>query len=62
MVYKLTPGRRGKWQYRVLHNFSGGEDGGEPLSDPILDQKGKLYGTAQSGGINNNGVVFEITP
>jgi uncharacterized repeat protein (TIGR03803 family) len=62
VFYKLTLGRHGKWQYRVLHNFSGGTDGSEPLSDLIIDQEGILYGTAEAGGINDNGVVFEIIP
>jgi len=62
VVYKLALGRHGRWQYHALYNFSGGQDGGEPLSDLIIDRKGHLYGTAEVGGANGYGVVFEITP
>ncbi len=45
----------------VLHNFTGGTDGGIPLGALLLDG-GKLYGTANGGGAYNNGTVFELTP
>jgi uncharacterized repeat protein (TIGR03803 family) len=62
LVYKLTPGSNGRWKYSTLHKFSGGQDGGFPNGDLILDGKGNLYGTASVGGAQGNGVVFALTP
>jgi uncharacterized repeat protein (TIGR03803 family) len=62
VVFKLTPGSGGKWQYSVLHDFTG-NDGAYPDAGVILDQKGNLYGTTELGGGGSSiGVVFEITP
>jgi uncharacterized repeat protein (TIGR03803 family) len=54
VVYRLAPAANGKWQYTVLHRFTG-SDGGEPGGGLIFDKKGNLYGTAYN-------VVYEITP
>lgn len=40
--------------YAVLHNFTGGQDGGQPAAGPTLDASGNLYGTTFNGG-NQNG-------
>jgi hypothetical protein len=48
VVYKLSPGRKGKWKYTVLHTFSG-NDGAQPDANLILDGKGNLYGTTATG-------------
>ena len=62
VVFKLTPGAGGKWNYSVLHNFTG-DDGAYPDAGFILDQKGNLYGTTELGGGGTSvGVMFEITP
>ena len=54
VVYKLTPAAGGKWEYSVLHKFSG-SDGGYPGGGVVIGRQGNLYGTAYN-------VVFEITP
>jgi uncharacterized repeat protein (TIGR03803 family) len=47
----------------VLHNFTGGADGGVPLGDLVRDSAGNLYGTTSaSGGCGQCGVVFKIKP
>jgi uncharacterized repeat protein (TIGR03803 family) len=51
----------GVWTETVVHDFSGG-DGLQPRSTPIFDPAGNLYGTTLSGGDNDSGTVFEITP
>jgi uncharacterized repeat protein (TIGR03803 family) len=61
VVYKLTPGRKGKWTYTVLHAFSG-IDGAIPAANLTLDDKGSLYGGTVLGGTTGNGVIFELTP
>jgi uncharacterized repeat protein (TIGR03803 family) len=37
-------------------------DGASPVADVISDASGNLYGTAEQGGENDQGVVFEIVP
>lgn len=60
-VFKLSPSGGG-WMYTDLYDFTGGSDGGEPMSTVVFDAQGNLYGTTYQGGTNNLGVVFEITP
>jgi len=47
--------------YKVLHTFTG-LDGAAPLAGVISDAAGNLYGTTRSGGNDNCGVVFKLTP
>jgi len=54
VVYKLTPLGQNKWQYSVVHAFTG-QDGGNPQGGLIFDKNGSLYGTALS-------TAWEITP
>jgi uncharacterized repeat protein (TIGR03803 family) len=62
-VFELTPSTGGKWTEEVLHNFDeNGKDGWDPTGGLILDAAGNLYGTAEYGGVNNYGVVFELAP
>jgi uncharacterized repeat protein (TIGR03803 family) len=65
-VFKLTPQSDGTWSETVLHNFSGGNDGGAPNeSGLIFDQVGNLSGTTFTGGSCKSqgcGVVFKLTP
>jgi uncharacterized repeat protein (TIGR03803 family) len=61
-VFKLAPGSNGKWNYSVLHRFTG-PDGAQSYASLIFDKSGKhLYGTTAYGGTYGYGVVFEITP
>jgi uncharacterized repeat protein (TIGR03803 family) len=47
--------------YTVLHNFTGGTDGGLPDAGLIHDAAGNLYGTTFNGGANSGGVVYRIS-
>jgi uncharacterized repeat protein (TIGR03803 family) len=69
-VFKLSPSGSG-WIYTDLHDFTGGSDGGHPVSNVVIDAHGNLYGTASRGGSgpctstyngNGCGVVWKITP
>ena len=61
VVFKLT--RSGQsWTESVLWRFTGGSDGGNPLSGLIFDSAGNLYGTTQSGGAHQAGAVYELSP
>lgn len=46
--------------FSVVHSFSGGSDGANPLNGFVADASGNLYGAASSSGISNNGVAFKI--
>ena len=45
--------------YSVIHNFSGGEDGGTPEAGVTLDGAGNLYGTASIGG-DGYGTAYKL--
>lgn len=62
VIFQLKP----SGAYKVLHNFTGGTDGGLPSADLTLGSDGSLYGTAASGGTSTAcslgcGVIFKIT-
>jgi uncharacterized repeat protein (TIGR03803 family) len=60
-VYKLAPSKGGKWKESVIYSLKGGPgDGATPFSLLVFDKAGNLYGTASTGGINNEGVVFKL--
>lgn len=59
-VFELTPSG-GSWTFTDLYDFSGGIDGRYPYDGLVLDGHGNLYGTTSAGGVNNLGVVFEVT-
>jgi len=46
--------------FKVIHNFTGGNDGANPLSGFIMEGT-SLYGTASSGGSSGAGVVFSLS-
>ncbi len=50
------------WTESVLWSFTGGSDGGNPLSGVIFDSAGNLYGTTEGGGAHQAGVVYELSP
>jgi uncharacterized repeat protein (TIGR03803 family) len=65
VVFKLTPNAGGSWTESVLYSFcslSGCDDGIFPLDSLVFDQAGNLYGTAELGGTDNDGLVFELSP
>ena len=64
-VFKLTPPGpwETEWAITVLHDFTGGFDGGSPTAPLVMDASGAIYGTASSGGSwLNDGLVFKLTP
>jgi uncharacterized repeat protein (TIGR03803 family) len=47
--------------FSVIHDFTGGSDGGNPLAGFTTDAVGNLYGTTSIGGVSGAGTVFKIT-
>jgi len=60
-VFELSPSGSG-WTYNVLHAFSGGTDGGQPVAALTFDRAGNLFGATTSFGANGGGTIFELKP
>ena len=45
-----------------LYALTGGDDGTTPIAGLTLGSDGNFYGAASSGGTNDQGTVFRITP
>ena len=59
VVFKFVP----NGPETVLHSFAGyPNDGASPAAGLVADKNGNLYGTTSSGGANNYGAVFELSP
>lgn len=61
VVFELTLSG-GRWVETVIYDFTGGNDGGNPISGVVVDTAGNLYGTTIAGGTHGVGTVFELTP
>ena len=62
LVFKLTQ-RGSAWILTPLYNFTGGNDGADPVSRVTVGPDGALYGTtAGGGGSGNLGTVFNLRP
>jgi uncharacterized repeat protein (TIGR03803 family) len=61
-VFELTPTKGGTWTETTLYNFTGGADGGNPISDLVIGKNNVLYGTTNVGGAHGYGTVFEVVP
>lgn len=60
VVFQMTPSGGG-WNENVLYTFTGGADGGSPLSGVIFDSQGNLYG----GNANDGSApckAYELSP
>ena len=47
---------------KVLHVFTGGNDGFGPGGAVVYDKNGNLYGTTPDGGAHYQGVAYQISP
>lgn len=63
-VFSLTPPPAGgSWTMTVLHSFTGGDDGGNPVAGVVIGDDGVLYGTTTNGGgAGKFGTVFALKP
>jgi uncharacterized repeat protein (TIGR03803 family) len=61
IVFKLIPSSSGAWTEKILHSFTGGNDGAYPYAEKLVfDHLGSLYGTTSSGGTLQQGTVFRL--
>jgi uncharacterized repeat protein (TIGR03803 family) len=60
-VYELTHSGS-NWSIQVLHSLQNGSDGRSPIGGVVLDNAGNVYASAQHGGQNSGGTVFELSP
>jgi len=59
-VFELEANTNGTWTEKILHTFSGGNDGSAPYGERLaLDSAGNLYGQAFNGP-RDFGLVFEL--
>jgi uncharacterized repeat protein (TIGR03803 family) len=61
-VFEVQPPatQGGSWTESVLYSFQNGTDGNFPVSGPILDSAGNLYGTTELGGTSGIGTVYKL--
>ncbi len=64
LIFAATQGQA--QTFTVLHDFTGDQDGANPVAGLVTDRAGNLYGTTANGGSGpcnyGCGVVWEITP
>lgn len=60
-IYQLVPQQDGTWKFRVIHAFTGGNDGSSGSAGRLIqDSAGVLYGVATTGGANGKGTAFAL--
>ncbi len=57
-AFKMSP----SGALTVLHHFTGGADGSQPVSGLTLGTDGNFYGTATADGTYSLGTIFRMTP
>jgi len=63
VVYQLAPTKNGGWRQKVIHTFTGRDDGATgSLGLLLVDKNGNLYGVAEQGGAHGAGTAFELSP
>jgi uncharacterized repeat protein (TIGR03803 family) len=50
----------GSWHQRVLHAFTGGDDGSGPGAGLTLDASGDLFGMTPTGGAYGLGTIYQL--
>jgi len=63
VIYQLKSDSSGNWREKIIHSFTGGKDGlGGSAGRLLPDGAGGFYGACTAGGLNGNGVVFQLSP
>jgi uncharacterized repeat protein (TIGR03803 family) len=62
-VYMVqSASNNGVYSKTTLYAFGGGADGSMPLSPPLVDSYGAIYGTTATGGASGFGTVYKLAP
>ena len=65
-IFKMVPNQNGSWTESVIHAYhqggGGTPDGQNPFDSLVFDSAGNLYGTTFTGGPDDEGTVFKLTP
>lgn len=66
-VFELSSNSDGSWSETILYSFCSAftgscPDGSTPQCDLVIDRSGNVYGSTFNGGLNNEGVLFELSP
>lgn len=61
-IFELSPEPGGAWNETVLYSFNVDRDGNAPAGELLVDSRGNLFGTTNSGGVNESGTIFELSP
>jgi uncharacterized repeat protein (TIGR03803 family) len=63
VIYQLKRDASGTWREKIIHSFTGGNDGlGGSAGRLLPDGAGGFFGACTAGGANGDGVVFRISP
>jgi uncharacterized repeat protein (TIGR03803 family) len=62
-AYRLIKQSDGTWKLQLIHSFTGGSDGGNPVPGGPLafDSAGRVFGASQVAGMGS-GLIFEFAP
>jgi hypothetical protein len=63
-IFELVPPQKagGAWTESVIYAFQAGTAGGGPSAPLVIDHTGNLYGSTPTGGAQDYGEVFELSP
>ena len=60
VIFRLHLQNSGVWSLKVLHAFTGGDDGATGSAGRLILRRGILYGAATVGGANGQGTIFSL--
>jgi uncharacterized repeat protein (TIGR03803 family) len=60
-IYEIIPAHHGAYKFKVLHAFTGGDDGAGGSAGALVLHDGALYGAATSGGTHGQGTIYRLT-
>ena len=61
-IFSLTEVGPGIWKDRIVHQFTGVPDGSFAYNGLVADPAGNLYGATAYGGLDDDGVIYKLTP
>lgn len=61
-IVKMSPLPGGTWKGSLIHQFTGGQDGANPMGALAIDAAGNLFGSTNTGGALKSGTLFEMSP